>query len=155
LRFYHEAFGLAQLPQRSRKWHSLSSLSTGAVKDQVNRHLNTSSYYQHLYCTKHIVRNCNQSCIMVFADNWMTCDRLVHVFFLDNFSDLRQISLPFSLTIHWFATDQCTVFSSNSPTCDRWSVYGFHGQFQWLATDQCFVFTDNSVTCNRSGHGFL
>ena len=56
LRLYHEAFGLAQLPQRSRKWHSLSSLSTGAVKDQVNRHLNTSFYYQHLYFTKNIVR---------------------------------------------------------------------------------------------------
>jgi hypothetical protein len=56
LRLYHEAFGLAQLPQRSRKWHSLSSLSIGAVKDQVNRHLNTSFYYQHLYFTKNIVR---------------------------------------------------------------------------------------------------
>jgi hypothetical protein len=51
LRLSHEV-GFSQLLQRCHKWHSLSSLSTGAVKDRVNRHVNTSFYYQHLYYIK-------------------------------------------------------------------------------------------------------
>ena len=42
---------------------------------------------------------------MVFSDNSVTCDRLVHGF-LKQFNDLGQVSVWFSITIHLLVTDQ-------------------------------------------------
>ena len=74
---------------------------------------------------------------MVFSNNSVTFDKLVHGFLLT-----------------WLATGQCMIFTHNSVTYHR-SVLGFLGQFTVLRQIGTWFSSTISVTCDRSVHGFL
>jgi hypothetical protein len=102
---------------------------------------------------------------MVFSNNSLTWDRLVHDF-LWQFRDLWQISTWFlQKTMHWPVTSQWIVRENlvltfhKSLNCQRKSCTNLSQvtelTIHLLVTDQWMVFSNNSVTCDRLVHDFL